>query len=107
MCRCGCRHRCGARAAADAAVAAAATTAAAAAVATAAAEVAAANVARCIVHAPFNGRVASRNVGTGQVVSPAIVLSQLQSIDFAEVRLALPLKEFGFLEMDLRNLRLS
>tara|TARA_Y100000758_G_scaffold270926_1_gene213138 strand:- start:293 stop:838 length:546 start_codon:yes stop_codon:yes gene_type:complete len=28
------------------------------------------------------------------------MLSQLQSIDFAEVRLALPLKKFGFLEMD-------
>ena len=66
----------------------------------AAAEAAAVNVARCIVHAPFNGRVASRNVGTGQVVSPTIMLSQLQSIDFAEVRLALPLKKFGFLEMD-------
>jgi RND family efflux transporter MFP subunit len=66
----------------------------------AAGEMAATNVVRCIVRAPFNGRVASRRVGLGQVVSPTIALAQLQSIDFAEVRLALPLKEFAFLEMN-------
>lgn len=66
----------------------------------AAEELASTNVVRCIVRAPFNGRVASRHVGEGQVVSPAMVLAQLQSIDFAEIRLALPLKEFAFLEMD-------
>ena len=66
----------------------------------AAEEMAATNVVRCIMRAPFSGRVASRRVGLGQVVSPTGMLAQLQSIDLAEVRLALPLKEFGFLEME-------
>ena len=68
--------------------------------ATAAEELAATNVVRCIVRAPFNGRVSSRFVGLGQVVSPAIVMAKLQSIDFAEVRLALPLNNFAFLEIN-------
>ena len=66
----------------------------------AAEEMAATNVVRCIMRAPFNGRVAARHVGLGQVVSPTGMLAQLQSIDLAEVRLALPLKEFDFLEME-------
>jgi RND family efflux transporter MFP subunit len=68
-------------------------------VAHAAGEQAATNVVRCVVRAPFNGRVSSRVVGLGQVVAPGSVLARLQSVDVAEVRLALPLDEFTFLDL--------
>ena len=65
----------------------------------AAEEQALANVERCVVKAPFDGRVASRLVGVGQVVSPVGILARLQAIDVAEVRLALPLNEFESLDL--------
>jgi len=63
----------------------------------AAADLAATNVLRCVVRAPFDGRVASRSVGLGQVASTGAVLARLQTVDVAEVRLALPLADFDFL----------
>lgn len=65
----------------------------------AAADLAATNVLRCVIRAPFDGRVATRTVGVGQVVSQSTVLAQLQTVDVAEVRLALPLTEFGYLDL--------
>jgi len=57
------------------------------------------NVKRCVINAPFNCRVQSANVGIGQIVSLASVLAQLQSIDYAEIRLLLPLDQFRHLEI--------
>ena len=52
-----------------------------------------------MIKAPFRGRVQSHQVGVGQIVSRASVLARLQSIDYAEIRLALPLDEFKHLEI--------
>ncbi|MBR90388.1 MAG: hypothetical protein CMO66_03835 [Verrucomicrobiales bacterium] len=57
------------------------------------------NVARCVIRAPFKGRVDSRMVGIGQVVSPGIALARLESVDVGVVRLALPQEDFEFLGM--------
>ena len=57
------------------------------------------NVERCVVRAPFRGRVQSQSIGVGQIVSRTSVLARLQPVDTAEVRLALPLEQFRFLEM--------
>ena len=57
------------------------------------------NVKRCVIKAPFHCRVQSRNIGVGQIASRASVLAQLQSVDYAEVRLLLPLDEFRHLQI--------
>ena len=62
-------------------------------------ELAELNVKRCVIKAPFRGRVQSHHVGVGQIVSRASVLAQLQSIDYAEIRLPLPMDEFKHLEI--------
>jgi len=62
-------------------------------------ELAEINEKRCVIKAPFRGRVQSHQVGVGQIVSRASVLARLQSIDYAEIRLALPLDEFKHLEI--------
>lgn len=62
-------------------------------------ELAELNVKRCVIEAPFHCRVQSRNVGVGQIASRASVLAQLQSVDYAEIRLLLPLDEFRYLQI--------
>ena len=57
------------------------------------------NVKRCVIKAPFRCRVQSRNIGVGQIASRAFVLAQLQSVDYAEIRLPLPLDEFRHLQI--------
>lgn len=57
------------------------------------------NVNRCVIEAPFRCRVQSRNIGVGQIASRASVLARLQSVDYAEVRLLLPLDEFRHLQI--------
>lgn len=56
------------------------------------------NVERCSVKAPFDGRVHSQTMGVGQIISRAAVVARLQPVDVAEVRLALPLEDFAFLD---------
>ncbi len=58
------------------------------------------NVKRCVIKAPFSCRVQSANVGIGQITSRASVLAQLQSIDYAEIRLLLPLDQFRHLQIN-------
>jgi RND family efflux transporter MFP subunit len=65
----------------------------------AALEQASLNVERCVVRAPFHGRVQSQSIGVGQIVSRASVLARLQPVDTAEVRLSLPLEQFRFLDL--------
>jgi len=57
------------------------------------------NVRRCVIRAPFRCRVQSCNIGVGQIASRASVLAQLQSVDYAEIRLPLPLGEFRHLQI--------
>jgi len=64
----------------------------------AALELAQLNVDRCSVKAPFDGRVRSQTIGVGQIVSLSAVVARLQPVDVAEVRLALPLEDFGFMD---------
>ncbi len=51
------------------------------------------NLGRCILKAPFGGRVKSQSVGIGQVVSRTSVLARLQPVAVAEVRLLLPMQD--------------
>ena len=57
------------------------------------------NVKRCVIKAPFACRVQSRNIGVGQVVSPNSIVARLQSVDYAEIRLLLPLDEFRHIKI--------
>lgn len=45
------------------------------------------NLDRTQIYAPFEGRVASKLVGVGQLVSPGTVLGEVFAVDYAEVRL--------------------
>ena len=51
------------------------------------------NLKRCVMLAPFDGRVKSQSIGTGQLVSRTSVLAKIQPVAVAEVRLPLPVKE--------------
>ncbi|MBT5846269.1 MAG: HlyD family efflux transporter periplasmic adaptor subunit, partial [Verrucomicrobiales bacterium] len=57
------------------------------------------NLKRCVMFAPFAGRVKSQSIGVGQLVSRARVLAKIQPIAVAEVRLPLPMKELKYLEL--------
>ena len=65
----------------------------------AASEKAQLNVDRCVIDAPFSGRVQQVNFGLGQVIAPGITLAQLQPVDFADVHLALSLVQFDHLDL--------
>lgn len=51
------------------------------------------------LRAPFDGRVLSKSVGLGQQVSPASVLGEVISVDYAEVRLPLARRDLRYLEL--------
>ena len=57
------------------------------------------NLERCVMLAPFAGRVKSQSIGVGQLVSRASVLAKIQPVAVAEVRLPLPMKELEYLEL--------
>jgi RND family efflux transporter MFP subunit len=58
------------------------------------------NLERCVMLAPFDGRVKSQSIGVGQLVSRASVLAKIQPVAVAEVRLTLPVGELKYLELD-------
>ncbi|MFP6902853.1 MAG: efflux RND transporter periplasmic adaptor subunit [Verrucomicrobiia bacterium] len=58
------------------------------------------NLERCMMLAPFDGRVKSQSIGVGQLVSRASVLAKIQPVAVAEVRLTLPVGELKHLELD-------
>jgi RND family efflux transporter MFP subunit len=58
------------------------------------------NLERCVMLAPFDGRVKSQSIGVGQLVSRASVLAKIQPVAVAEVRLTLPVGELKHLELD-------
>ncbi len=57
------------------------------------------NLERTKIYAPFDGRVAMKMIGVGQLVSPGTVLGEVFAVDFAEVRLPIASR-------DLRHLKL-
>lgn len=59
------------------------------------------DLARCQIKAPFPGRVWSKRVDIGQFVNKGEVLGRLYAVDYAEVRLPLPLDETVYLDLPL------
>ena len=57
------------------------------------------NLNRCVMLAPFTGRVKSQSIGVGQLVSRVSVLAKIQPVAVAEVRLPLPMKELKYLKL--------
>lgn len=54
---------------------------------------------RTKIRAPFEGRVASREVGQGQLLAPGTVLGQIFAVDYAEVRLPIAMRNLQFLDL--------
>ncbi len=59
------------------------------------------DLARCVIRAPFAGRVERKGVDVGQYVSRGMSLGRLYSIDVAEVRLPIPAEELAYLDLPL------
>jgi RND family efflux transporter MFP subunit len=59
------------------------------------------DLARCVLRAPFAGRVELRSVAAGQFVNRGAPVARLYAVDFAEVRLPLPAEELAFLDLPL------
>jgi len=55
------------------------------------------DVERTTVRVPFAGRVRTRRVGVGQFVARGAVLARVYAVDYAEVRLPLPIAEVALL----------
>ncbi len=62
---------------------------------------------RCELHAPFTGRLQSKNIGLGQFIQPGEKLARIYSIDVAEIRLPLSTSQLGFLDLPLGTRRNS
>jgi RND family efflux transporter MFP subunit len=56
------------------------------------------NLQRTKIVAPFDGRVRVKKADVGQVVNPGAPLATVYSVDYAEVRLAVPDDEIGYLD---------
>ena len=56
---------------------------------------------RCRLKAPFAGRVREKNVDIGQYVTKGAAVARLYAVDYAEVRLPLPVDELAFLDLPL------
>lgn len=59
------------------------------------------DLARTTVEAPFFGRVAAKQADLGQSVSPGAPLATLYAVDYAEIRLPVPVTELEYLDLDL------
>ncbi|TWU56837.1 Multidrug resistance protein MdtA precursor [Rubripirellula tenax] len=58
---------------------------------------------RTKIYAPFDGRVATKSVGVGQLVSPGTMLGDVFAIDYAEVRLPIASRELRHLKLPERE----
>ena len=56
---------------------------------------------RTELRAPYRGRIRSENVDPGQFVSRGESLAELYAVDYAEVRLPIPDRELGFMDISL------
>ena len=54
---------------------------------------------RCVLKAPFTGRVRDENVDIGQFISRGMPVATLYATDFAEIRLPLADEELAFLDL--------
>jgi RND family efflux transporter MFP subunit len=59
------------------------------------------DLARCVIRAPFVGRVERKVVDVGQFVSRGARLGRLYAVDRAEVRLPIPESDLAFLDLPL------
>lgn len=67
----------------------------------AALEMARLNLERTAVRAPFAGRVWEKHVDVGQHVSPGARLARIYAVDYAEIRLPIPLDQLEHLDLPL------
>ena len=54
---------------------------------------------RTRVTAPFDGRVMTKRVDVGQVVSPGNLLAEIYAVDYAEIRLPLTSEQYAMLDL--------
>ncbi|NDV60906.1 efflux RND transporter periplasmic adaptor subunit [Puniceicoccales bacterium CK1056] len=54
---------------------------------------------RTRVSAPYDGRVLTKRVDVGQVVSPGNLLAEIYAVDYAEIRLPLTTDQYAMLDM--------
>lgn len=59
------------------------------------------NLERCTLKAPFAGRVWTRKVGVGQFINKGEAVARLYAVDYAEVRLPIPLEDLAFLDLPM------
>lgn len=59
------------------------------------------DLARCVLRAPFAGRVERRSVAAGQFVTRGAPVARIYAVDYAEVRLPLPAEELAYLDLPL------
>ena len=64
-------------------------------------EMAKLNLKRTEIRAPFAGRVRLKQVDVGQYVTPGTPLARVYAVDYAEVRLPVPLENLEFLDLPL------
>jgi RND family efflux transporter MFP subunit len=57
------------------------------------------NLERTRIVAPYAGRVLTKHVDVGQVVSPGTPLAEVYAVDYAEIRLPLTTDQYAMLEM--------
>ncbi|EMI58331.1 efflux RND transporter periplasmic adaptor subunit [Rhodopirellula sallentina] len=62
-------------------------------------EIAQRNLEKTRIYAPFDGRVVSKTVGVGQLVSAGTTLGEVFAVDFAEVRLPISSRDLRHLEL--------
>lgn len=58
---------------------------------------------RSEIRAPFDGRIRSRSVDVGQVVSPGVRVAEIYAIDRVEIRLPLTDRQVALLDLPLRR----
>ena len=56
---------------------------------------------RCVIRAPFDGRVRQESVDVGQYVSRGASVAKLYSVDAAEIRLPIPDDQLAFVDLPL------
>ena len=59
------------------------------------------DLSRTTIEAPFYGRVASKQADVGQSVSPGAPLASLYAVDYAEIRLPVPVTELEYVDLSL------
>jgi RND family efflux transporter MFP subunit len=57
------------------------------------------NLSRTTLHAPFNCKIASKNVSPGQQIGPQAAIAQLYSTDIAEIEVSLQPSQLSYIEI--------